>query len=350
MTVSPLHRRRPHDHWDEMQAGELDAHFTRDLADLDLLAIFLSEVEAGEQPIMIVFGMDLGGGRHPLAAWLGTASHTEHVVAALTGLVDRGLDPGLPRLVVLNRASGSRSAVRKVFGRGTSIQLSRQHKRREILERVPEPERATLAEKLDRCWSEPDVDRALNGMRAIARELREADLGGSRSILKGLGETFTVARLGLSPSAVNAFSTTADLEWAVLAAASRYGAVAGPDDALQRVRAALIEVHRRSPPVNDPLDLQLLAKALRPGLELASPDAGSWEGSLAADHPAGSTNGVYLEGIADLAALLCTSALLLTVALGFDGVFRELLALGFVTLVPGWAVVSQVSLGAWYRR
>jgi hypothetical protein len=62
---------------------------------------------------------------------------------------------------------------------------------------------------------------------------------------------------------------------------------------------------------------------------------------------------VYQAGLSatalDLTALTLTAALLLAVAFQMEGLPRQLLALAFVSFVPGWAVVGRLQLGGGIR-
>lgn len=69
-----------------------------------------------------------------------------------------------------------------------------------------------------------------------------------------------------------------------------------------------------------------------------------------ANVPAAEEGRPVLTNAVDLAALLSTIALLVTVAVGIQGAVRILLALAFVTLVPGWAILGGLAVQDCIRR
>ena len=117
--------------------------------------------------------------------------------ALIDNLVERGLDPAVPRLFIIDGAKALCKAIRRSFGRHTPIQRCQIHKARNIIERLPKPLHASVRRVLRQAWELDDADKAEKLIRNLARRLEHEAPGVSASILEGLDEMLTVTRLGL---------------------------------------------------------------------------------------------------------------------------------------------------------
>ncbi len=86
------------------------------------------------------------------------------------------------------------------------------HKRRNVLEHLPEGERSFIGKKLDRAWAQADARPAELALRALAKSLTPKHPGAAASLLEGLEETLTVTRLGLPPTLLTTFKSTNPIE------------------------------------------------------------------------------------------------------------------------------------------
>jgi transposase-like protein len=193
----------------EQKLAEL---FGRDLSHLDLAAIFIDGVEIADHCVVVALGVDVDGCKHPLGLWEGTTEHKTVCNALLGNLIERGLDVEQPRLFVIDGGKAIRAAVISTFGTYAFIQRCREHKRRNVLEHLPQAERMFVSRTLNKAWSEPDAKRAEAQLRTLARQLETKHPGAAASLLEGLEETLTVTRLGLSGSLLDTFKSTNPIE------------------------------------------------------------------------------------------------------------------------------------------
>ena len=117
--------------------------------------------------------------------------------ALIDDLVDRGLDPAVPRLFIIDGSKALAKAIRCSFGRHVPIQRCQIHKARNIMERLPKPLHAAVRRALRQVWELDDADKAEKLIRNLAQRLEREAPGVSKSILEGLDEILTVTRLGL---------------------------------------------------------------------------------------------------------------------------------------------------------
>jgi len=238
----------------------------RDLKALDLLAIFIDGIETAEHTIVAALGVDAQGKKHPLGLWEGSTENKTVCQALLNNLVERGLDPERPILAVIDGGKAIRSALKATLGERVLIARCRQHKRRNVLDHLPEAQRTFIGRRLDRAWRETDSERAEAELRDLARPLQGDHPGAAASLREGLEETLTVTRLGLSPSLLRTFKSTNPIESMISVARTVTGNVKRWRDGSMVLRwtaAGVLEAEEQFRRVNGYRDLQLLRVALR---------------------------------------------------------------------------------------
>ena len=117
--------------------------------------------------------------------------------ALIDNLIERGLDPAVPRLFIIDGSKALSRAIRRSFGRETAIQRCQIHKARNIMERLPKGMHASVRRALRQAWELDDAARAERLIRKLAQRLEHEAPGVSGSLLEGLDEILTVTRLGV---------------------------------------------------------------------------------------------------------------------------------------------------------
>jgi len=246
----------------EQKLAEL---FGRDLSQLDLVAMFIDGVEIAEHCVVVALGVDADGRKHPLGLWEGTTEYKTVCNALLGNLIERGLHVEQPRLFVIDGGKAIRAAVMSTFGTYAVIHRCREHKRRNVLEHLPQTERMFVSRKLNKAWSEPDARRAEAQLRALAKHLETQHPGAAASLLEGLEETLTVTRLGLSGSLLDTFKSTNPIESMNSIARTVTGNVKRWKNGKMVVRwmaAALLDAEKRFRRVKGYRDMPMLRVAL----------------------------------------------------------------------------------------
>lgn len=247
----------------EQKLAEL---FGRDLSQLDLVAIFIDGVEIAEHCVVVSLGVDMDGRKHPLGLWEGTTENKTVCNALLGNLIERGLNVEQPRLFVIDGGKAIRAAVISTFGTYAVIHRCREHKRRNVLEHLPQAERMFVSRKLNKAWSEPDARRAEAQLRALAKQLETKHPGAAASLREGLEETLTVTRLGLSGSLLDTFKSTNPIESMISIARDVTGNVKRWKNGKMVVRwmaAGLLDAEKRFRRVKGYREMVLLRRALR---------------------------------------------------------------------------------------
>ncbi len=181
-----------------LSTEKLDAFMNADLSRLDLLVIQIDGLHVSDDLVLVAaIGIDGEGGKHPLAVVEGATENTATVQALLDNLVERGLDPAVSRLFIVDGAKALSKAIRVTFGKDSLIQRCQVHKARNIMDRLPNALHASTRRVLRQAWELDDAEKAEKLIRNLARRLDQDRPGVSASILEGLDEILTVVRLKL---------------------------------------------------------------------------------------------------------------------------------------------------------
>jgi putative transposase len=110
------------------------------LGHLDIMVVQIDGIHIAEDIVLVAaIGIDGEGAKHPLGLIEGASEHSAVVQALIDNLIERGLDPAVPRLFIIDGSKALSKAVRRSFGRHTPIQRCQIHKARNIMERLPKP-------------------------------------------------------------------------------------------------------------------------------------------------------------------------------------------------------------------
>lgn len=196
-----------------LSAEQLRGWMAADLSRLDLLAIQIDGMRISEElTLLAAVGIDGEGGKHPLGLLEGASENAAVVQALLDDLLERGLDPAVCRLFIIDGSKALAKAIRKTFGKHTPIQRCQIHKARNILDRLPKHLHAPVRAALRQAWELDDAEKAERLLRTLARRLEQAAPSVSASILEGLDEMLTVIRLGLPPALRRSLACTNIIE------------------------------------------------------------------------------------------------------------------------------------------
>jgi transposase-like protein len=196
-----------------LSAERLAEWMTSDLSKLDLLVIQIDGLHIGDDLVLVAaLGIDGDGNKHPLGLIEGATENAAVVQALIDNLIERGLDPKVCRLFIIDGAKALSKVIRSTFGRHTPIQRCQIHKARNVIERLPKPLHASVRRALRQAWELDDAEKAERLLRNLARRLEQDAPGVAASILEGLDEMLTVNRLGLPAKLRRSLACTNSIE------------------------------------------------------------------------------------------------------------------------------------------
>src|SRR6516225_7579968 len=181
-----------------LSAERMKEWMASDVSGLDILVVQIDGIHIAEHLVLVAaIGIDGKGEKHPLALLEGATENSAVVQALIDNLIERGLDPAVPRLFVIDGSKALAKAIRRSFGSHTPIQRCQVHKARNITERLPKALHATVRRALRQAWELDNADKAEKLIRNLAQRLERDWSGVASSILEGIDEILTVTRLGL---------------------------------------------------------------------------------------------------------------------------------------------------------
>jgi putative transposase len=194
------------------RTGEhLCALMARSLADVRLAALMLDGLELKGRCCVVALGITTDGIKVPLGLWDGSTENKRVCVELLANLVERGLDCDQGVLVVLDGGKALRAAVDAVFG-PVAVQRCVRHKERNVLDHLPERDRAVVKRRLRAAWKLTAHEAAIERLEALAGELAHSHPGAAASLREGLAETVTLQRLGVNEQLWRTLSSTNPIE------------------------------------------------------------------------------------------------------------------------------------------
>jgi putative transposase len=164
----------------------------------DLLVIYLDGIQFGDHHVLGAVGVDAGGEKHVLGVREGASENGEIARALLADLVERGLDPSRRRLFVIDGSKAIRGAITQVFGGQHPVQRCRNHKLRNVVGHLPKDQHAQVKAAMRAAWK-LDAKEGEQKLDQLARWLERDHPSAAASLREGLGEMFTINRLGLPP-------------------------------------------------------------------------------------------------------------------------------------------------------
>jgi putative transposase len=196
-----------------LSAERMAEWMASNLSKLDLLVIQIDGLYIGTDLVLVAaLGIAADGAKYPLGLIEGATENAAVVQALIDNLIERGLDPEVCRLFIVDGAKALTKAIRATFGRHTPIQRCQIHKARNVIERLPKPLHACVPKAMRQAWELEDVDKAERLLRNLARRLEPEARGVAASILEGLDEMLTVNRLGLPAQLRRSLACTNSIE------------------------------------------------------------------------------------------------------------------------------------------
>ena len=196
----------------QLSQEQLAQWLARPIGELNLPVVMIDGIHFCDRVVLLAVGIDAQGNKHVLGLREGSTEATRVVASLLSDLVDRGLDAQRMRLWVIDGGKALRKAIVQTFGATAMIQRCQEHKRRNVLEHLPEDMHASVKRVLKDAWtaSEPDLGR--RQLQRLATSLQAKHPGAAASLREGLEETLTVQELGITGALYRTLRTTNPIE------------------------------------------------------------------------------------------------------------------------------------------
>lgn len=180
----------------------------RPLSDLDLCAMLIDGTPVKGRQMIAAIGIDHEGKKYVLGLREGATENATVVRELLEDLAARGVDFTRPRLYVLDGAKALQAAVSKVAGAAAVVQRCQLHKKRNVVDHLPQQYHASVWRQMSAAYAMRDYEDARRALERLLRELMHLNPSAARSLEEGLEETLTMHRLGLPELLRRSLSST----------------------------------------------------------------------------------------------------------------------------------------------
>jgi transposase-like protein len=179
----------------------------RPLDTVELLVIYLDGLVFGEHHVICAVGVDTEGRKMVLGLVEGASENAASSLSLLENLVERGVDPSRRYLFVIDGSKALRAAIDRVFGKGSPVQRCRNHKVKNVSDKLPEELKDQVKAVMKGAYKMP-WQEGIAKLKQQAEWLSTHYPDAAASLLEGLEETFTINRLELTPTLRRCLATT----------------------------------------------------------------------------------------------------------------------------------------------
>jgi len=113
---------------------------------------------------------------------------------------------------VIDGGKALRKAIVECFGERALIQRCQEHKRRNVIEHLPEELHASVGRAMRDAWDSANAALAAKQLQRLAASLAAKHPGAAASLREGLADTLTVQRLGIPGALYRTLRTTNPIE------------------------------------------------------------------------------------------------------------------------------------------
>jgi putative transposase len=195
-----------------LSTQQLKQELSRSIAGLDLPVVMIDGIHLADSVILVALGIDAKGNKHVLGLREGSTESTRVVKALLADLIERGLHADRVRLWVIDGGKALRRGIVECFGAMALVQRCQEHKRRNVLEHLPEAMKAGVGRAMRDAWDSNNAALAHKRLQRLADSLEAAHPGAAASLREGLAETLTVQRLQIEGALYRTLRTTNPIE------------------------------------------------------------------------------------------------------------------------------------------
>jgi transposase-like protein len=195
-----------------LTSAQLTTWLARPLDSLAVRILVIDGLHFRDHIVLIALGVDSQGRKHVLALREGTTENATVCQALLADVRERGLDLDQAILFVIDGGTGLRKAIRTTCGPTALVQRCQVHKRRNVLEHLPEGMRPRVHRVLTEAYGLADAALAKRRLLQLAAGLDDTHPGAAASLREGLDETLTLQRLGVTGALYRTLRSTNAIE------------------------------------------------------------------------------------------------------------------------------------------
>jgi transposase-like protein len=198
----------------KQMAEQLELFKNRSFGKLDFVVIFIDGVGLADRLFVTAVGLDKTGAKHVLGFEQGSTESSHICRNLLSNLIERGiLNPDGGHLFAVDGGKGLRKAIHDVFGKTVAVQRCVQHKKRNVVAKLPQHVHKTFLGKFAAAYSKKTFKGAQNAFDKLRQELEMAGYSSAASsLLEGNQELLTLHHLKIDGMLRKSLCTTNIIE------------------------------------------------------------------------------------------------------------------------------------------
>ena len=196
----------------EASRGKVKELMERPLGQLRLCAVLIDGTPFKDRQMIVALGIGCDGRKTVLGLREGATENATVVSALLRDLIERGMDFNTPRLYILDGGKALHAAVRRHAGEAAFIQRCQIHKKRNVVDHLPEEYKTDVRRKLQNAYAMAEYDDAKRALERLHQELMVLNPSAARSLEEGMAETLTVHKLRVPDQLRRTLSSTNVIE------------------------------------------------------------------------------------------------------------------------------------------
>jgi putative transposase len=200
------------EHFIEASRAKLKQLMERRLDKMRFCALLIDATPFEGQQMVAALGIGPDGRKTILGLRQGATENATVVGELLGDLAERGFDFTATRLYVLDGGKALSAAVKSHAGESALIQRCQVHKRRNVLDHLPDDQKALVAQKLNAAYATEDYAAAKLALNKLQRELMDFNPSAARSLTEGMEQTLTVHKLQVPPQLRQTLASTNVIE------------------------------------------------------------------------------------------------------------------------------------------
>jgi putative transposase len=198
----------------EEMTKQLEVFKNRSFGKQEFVVVFMDGVGLADRLFVTAVGVDKTGSKHVLGFEQGSTENSGICRRLLSNLIERGiLNANGGHLFAIDGGKGLHKAIKDVFGTTVEIQRCTQHKKRNVLDKLPKQMHKTFIQKFAAAYSKKTYKGALAAFEKLRRELEMAGCNSAAvSLVEGNLELLTLHRLKIDGMLRKSLCTTNIIE------------------------------------------------------------------------------------------------------------------------------------------
>jgi transposase-like protein len=157
--------------WVALSQAQLHEWLSGSIKELDLPVVMIDGIHFRDRVILVALGIDAKGNKHVLGLHEGSTEASRVVRSLLSDLVERGLDADRARVWVIDGGKALRKAIVECFGALALIQRCQEHKRRNVIEHLPQELHASVGRAMRDAWGGGNAELAKKQLQRLAASM-----------------------------------------------------------------------------------------------------------------------------------------------------------------------------------